>query len=374
MRTSPAPETHRLLTIGTPPRWPPAVGYGSNVSEIDSGAWLLAGPRGRRLCWALLRERLLTGPAWQAVWMGGAPDSTELVAELAAALEATALVQLLGDDPARSLFAALAAATDSARYWQEPDGEDQALALPEVRRSLVPLAREVGAAMPAWWSGPLDVSGQGVIAWEDPHIPATSLTGVADKLVVWRADTATAERQGGERPSEVRAPYSGEWWSAPCLVGLPTSATVVPESGPVGLRLVEDSMGWRAASCIPIRPLRAPRVYEIARAQDWVELVARYPLDVSLSRRHDWWRATGAEGSWLIPDYAAISADYDAVHLTARAYLGAAGARLEVGTALTTVAGWNPDQTYWLTDCLTQSGPPRRWTRDQGTDTWSPST
>jgi len=354
------------------PWWRPGVGYGSSVSEIDSEAWLLAGPRGRRLCWALLRVRLLSGPAWQAVWMGGTPASAELVAELVAALEVPG--HLLGDDPARSLFAALHTATDSARYWQEPDGEDQALALDDVRQSLVPLAREVGPAIPAWWSGPIDLNRQGVINWEYPGVPATSLTGAADKLVTWLADTGTDERRAAaERPRDVRAPCSGEWWSAPCLAGLPTSTTVLSETGPVGLRLVEDSMGWTAASCIPVSPLRPPRVYEIGRAQDWVELVARYPFEVSLSRRHDWWRAIGAEGTWLIPDYAAISADYDAVHLTARAYLSAAGARLEVGAALTTVAGWNPDQTYWLTDCLTQSAPAERWTRDEGSDTWSPS-
>ena len=29
--------------------------------------WLSGGPRGRRLCWSLLREQL-AGPAWRRVW------------------------------------------------------------------------------------------------------------------------------------------------------------------------------------------------------------------------------------------------------------------------------------------------------------------
>jgi hypothetical protein len=40
---------------------------------------------------------------------------------------------------------------------------------------------------------------------------------------------------------------------------------------------------------------------------DWAELVGRYPIDVSRSRRHDWWRATGWAGRWLVPDFAAVA-------------------------------------------------------------------
>jgi len=40
-----------------------------------------------------------------------------------------------------------------------------------------------------------------------------------------------------------------------------------------------------------------------------------------MSRRHDWWRVTGSAGAWMIPDWVAVAADYDAVHLTVGGYL-----------------------------------------------------
>ncbi|MGH2884854.1 MAG: hypothetical protein ACRDPA_19490 [Solirubrobacteraceae bacterium] len=43
-------------------------------------------------------------------------------------------------------------------------------------------------------------------------------------------------------------------------------------------------------------------VYEIHTPKDWGELVARYALSVTKARRHGWWRATGEDGAWAIPD------------------------------------------------------------------------
>jgi hypothetical protein len=75
-------------------------------------------------------------------------------------------------------------------------------------------------------------------------------------------------------------------------------------------------MGWTTAWCQPLSPRRGARVYEITGRRDWADLTARYPLEVTRSRRHDWWRVTGRAATWLIPDYAAVAADYDAIHLT----------------------------------------------------------
>jgi hypothetical protein len=72
--------------------------------------------------------------------------------------------------------------------------------------------------------------------------------------------------------------------------------------------------------------------------------VGRYPLDVSKSRRRDWWRATGRAGRWLIPDYAAVAADWDAVHVSVSGYLTTAGIAIPAGSdAYTMLAGWDPD-------------------------------
>ena len=78
--------------------------------------------------------------------------------------------------------------------------------------------------------------------------------------------------------------------------------------------------------------------YEVLGPGDWTRLVARYPLDVSKSRRHDWWRVTGCSGTWLVPDWAAVAADYDAVHLSTGGYLTTAGCALETRPGCTVLA------------------------------------
>ena len=89
-----------------------------------------------------------------------------------------------------------------------------------------------------------------------------------------------------------------------------------PGLGAVGLVLVEDGLGQRTARCWPLAPRPGSRIYEISSTEGWTELVGRYPIDVSKFRLHDWWRTTGWAGRWLIPDFAAVAADYDAVHLS----------------------------------------------------------
>jgi hypothetical protein len=104
-------------------------------------------------------------------------------------------------------------------------------------------------------------------------------------------------------------------------------------------------------------PAGRPRIYEIDGPRSWVELVNRYPLEVTSSRRQDWFRVTGRDGRWHIPDWLAVSEDWDAVHLTVVGYLTTATRLLQTAMATgTLVTGWDPDQAWWLTDVLTAQG------------------
>src|SRR5258706_519158 len=115
---------------------------------------LLAGPRGRRLCWSLVDPG--DHPGWDrvqdAAWAG---DLTGLSGELAACVAETDLASIAAETGEMELLAAVSASVDAAMYWQEPDGEDLALASQAVREALGPVARAVTAAPAArWWPAP----------------------------------------------------------------------------------------------------------------------------------------------------------------------------------------------------------------------------
>ncbi|GAA4867593.1 hypothetical protein [Saccharopolyspora cebuensis] len=309
---------------------------------------LLSGPRGRRLCWCAAGGRLDPGAA----------DAV-----------------LHRDVEVSDLLVAFADSVACAMYWQEPDDVDLALAAPEAVRELRPAAEAVAAASgTGWWFEPIGAD-QRYVRWVDPVVPAPELTGAADRLARWRAATVELEAACRARDVALDAPVSGTWWSTPNRMEIVTTTRPLPGLGAaglgaVGLVLDEDSLGVPEAICHPLRPARESRdheirIHEIRGAADWCALVERYPLEVTASRRHDWWRATGTDARWLIPDYAAVAADHDAVHLTAAAYLEAAGRALPVGDAATVLAGWNADETWWLTDVLGPAGAPERWCEDE---------
>lgn len=307
------------------------------------------GPRERRMLWGLLEAR--TGPAWWDARLGRPVGEGALLDELGPAVDAV-LGEPLGAD---RLPAALAHAVDLARYWQEPDEVDHLLARPAVARVLAPLAARVAAVQPGWWTEPCAAADQWSVTWEGddaaPGMPDGTLTR-------WRQDMLDDERRAAQRPADVRAPWSGIWWSIPGPSAVPSTI----RADPAGLALVEDSFGWSGATCRPVSG--QGRVLEITGAADWVELVRAHPLELTRSRRHDWWRATGVDGRWSIPDWADVARDHDAVHLTVRGYLAAAGLALPVGDGTyTLLAGWDPDRTWWLSGTLRPAGEPQRWVR-----------
>jgi hypothetical protein len=299
--------------------------------------WLLEGPRGRRLLWQLVEGRLRE--SGRPVPRGADPDGVR------------SAVRGLGRDTASEaeLLQAFADSVCWARYWQEPDDLDTLLA--DLVEDLLVVAERVQP--PLWWSSPVDLDDQVLVTWEGP---APGLDGAADKLRLWREAAMVDEhRARAERPSDRGAPWSGAWWSAPVMSGLASTSRPRP-----GVALVEDDQGWDGAALTPVAVTRPVRVLEVHSPADWTRLVARYPLDVSASRRHDWWRATGAREPLLLPDYSAAAEDWDGIHVSPRGYLTTATRALAVNAGSTVLAGWNPDQTWWLTDCLQVAGPSER--------------
>ncbi len=358
-------------------------------------AELLSGPRGRRLCLEIVQRIALSSPAHEelgtALFWGARdlePESSSVALVSAgvrvpvppppstpadvARLLAQLIIDSIPDDSA--LLAALDAAVANARYWQEPDGMDVLGATPEVSAALARAATTVAESPAAdWWTTPVELTGQWVV--EHPVRPRQVTAAAGTVLARWRAaalaDEARAQR---DRPADPRSSISGTWWSMPPSELRRTTRFLDPH-GPVGLWLIEDDLGRESAVTRRVGVPQAPTVFEIDGPRAWAELCERYPLEVTADRRHDWYRATGRDGRWCLPDWAGVAADYAAVHLTVAGYLSTAGRAVAVSDELSSViAGWDPDATWWLTDLIIDDETRQDWRWDDGATGWLPAT
>lgn len=267
---------------------------------------------------------------------------------------------------------ALVAAVDNARYWQDPDGADFLAATPEMVDELHRVASHIAASpFITWWYTPVDRSGQYAVRWEDTPLK-TIPDHVQATLLAARQEIQNDERQAqAELDADPRLGVGGEWWSHPDF-RLPSSTRLLHDGSPAGLWFVEDSFGWERADSVRLTVPPDMRVFEIENAGDWAELCARFPLDVTAQKRREWYPLTGHAGRWVVPDWVQVAAHYDAVHLQVGAYLAAAGIAIPIdnrtGTA-SLIAGWNPDETYWLSSDIAYDKQYTRWAlRDDGTD------
>lgn len=336
---------------------------------------LLEGPRGRRLCLELAAElnqdirsavfwlgyELDPGKGTSTVLFGSAgPGDLPSPEHLAGTILSVDLHQM--DD--EQIQAALQRSVDTARYWQEPDGEDALAALPVILNALHHVAERVLDAPAAqWWSKPGPPE-QWAIDWRPGADPAPLPRDPQGTLQKWGAAVRTEEALAAQdRPQDPRAPFSGSWWSIP--LGLVRTVRQLP----AGLSLIEDSSDVEATA-IPVSG--TGRILHIRSPGDWTTLCRTYPLEVTASRRHDWFRTTGRAGRWVIPDWERAAGQWDAVHLTVLGYLSSAGHALPVdaGTA-SVIAGWDPDSTLWLADRVREvEGPRQVWRRAQMGDAW----
>ena len=301
---------------------------------------LVAGPRGRRvlLVFAQGSERALAAgdtelPLTAAVFDAafglatqhghpvsrfGRDDSHTrpeyTAAEVAARLAEVRLAPVTGD----LVLEALAMSVGAAMYWQQADGDDLLCATPQVRASLVRVAEHLaGSPGLQGWAAPIDPADQWQLAW-DAEKPCRR-----PDLRRWRAEiTANEVTAQRERPADPRANWSGQWWSHPprglaCSTGSLADgsrsgcgSSRTPPAGRTRTRTVSGS---------PRRPGSRDR-----RHRRLGRLCAQFPLEVTALKRHDWYRTTGRDGSWVIPDWSQVAHDYDGVHLSIAGYLTAA--------------------------------------------------
>jgi len=261
-----------------------------------------------------------------------APRENPSIEQLAAALKEVTLPEVT----ALTAFSALETAVDSAIYWEEPDGPDEILTRPALRPGLSRIAAHALASPEvAWWDAPMASEQWAVTFTDSTHPPAPDWTA-AETFQRWKTE-------GG---------FDWGWWSIP--PGALTSTTQRPEGlWPLGLSMIEDTFGWEKAYADRLVIPPTARIFEITGADAWAWLCRTYPLVTSGSAR-EWRDTTGRNGKWMIPDWSLVARDFDAVHLTVSAYLCSAGTAIAINDEFASViAGWHPDQTFWLTDVLT---------------------
>lgn len=295
---------------------------------------------------------------------GGQTPSVPSPEQLADAIRALGPLRPDGEE----LVESVRRSVDTARYWQAADGDDLVAADPVVTSALA----DVGAGLArrpdaAWWQRDRSIE-QWAVEF-DPDGDGAPFDPAPGGVQRWRERTEAGESRARiDRPADPTAGWSGDWWSHPW--GAPHTTGVLSSGLPAGIPYVEDGFGWTRAVAIPVRG--AGRTYEIHGAADWAHLCRTYPLDVTNSRRHDWYRITGRGGRWLLPDWSRVADDWDAVHLSGWGYLTAATREIVVDAEYSSViGGWGPDETYWLTGKVREIDEPRvHWDAEERGDPW----
>jgi hypothetical protein len=319
---------------------------------------LLSGPRGRELCARLTglappRAGVLLvpvpGPAGASPPAGAEPPGQDDE-------EQPAPLPPDRDDPL-AVIPALADVIEGACYWGGPPAADplgHADVIAELRPAAARLAGSAGCRW--WWSG-LDRGTQRYVQWTARQ-PAPELASAAEMLRNADAEVGEDERRMSRyRHLPAGSGVNGPWWTCPSVL---STTRRLGRLGAVLLAGQEDGFGDTDAVVWPLAVTGTARVLEVGGAQAWQRLVAAYPRPATATYRHTWaW--TGWDGEWLVPRWPAVARDWDGVHLSVAGYLSTAGRALPVGTARTLLAGWNPDETYWLTDVLTPSSQERAW-------------
>jgi hypothetical protein len=263
------------------------------------------------------------------------------------------------DDDPLAAVPALADTAEKVNYWG--GWSAGALEDPAVIAELGMMAERVAesAGCQWWWSG-ADRSAQQFVEWDGPEEPAPGLGSAAEMLRRLSAEATEYERRmSRDRHRPAGTGVSGLWWSFP-FPGLISTTRRLGSLGALLLAGREDGQGETKAVVRPVTLAGNARVFEIDGPRAWQRLVTGYPAPATATYRHTWaW--TGWDGEWLVPRWAAVAGDWDGVHLSVAGYLSTAGRVLPAGSARTLLAGWNPDESYWLADVITSIGEAQAW-------------
>lgn len=255
--------------------------------------------------------------------------------------------------------------------------EEYDLLLREAEDELRPVATALVRAPAAawWWEGVLGAdqrylcrrrSGEPGGAAERPPSPEEVARRLEAATDVLRKEEADA-RQRYPTPDSVPEQASGSWWSVPARL-LFTSRPLPPLPA-LELGCSEDP-GEDPALVWSLRVPESARVFEVREPDDWAALVGVAPLEVTMSRMGDWRRWTGKDGPFYLPDWVALRASYDLVHLTVGGYLSTRSLPVPVVDGYSVLGGWDPDVSLWLHGDADEVRRVGEWSGRPGPEAW----
>ncbi|MCY4579610.1 MAG: hypothetical protein OXD31_11260, partial [Chloroflexi bacterium] len=181
----------------------------------------------------------------------------------------------------------------------------------------------------AWWFDDIDLDAQ---AWVSIH-------GTLQKFI-YGTPPDTMAWQRPENPSRgweryAQKPYGNQTTST--LYGPHLTSKLVGLHDRVGDYMCEFPLAWWT-----MRFMEKVRVFEVHGPADWHDLCVRYP-------------AKGTEDNRLVPNWGAVSEEWDGVHLSLGGLLTAEQNRYESDAGWTMLDSWHAEQTYWLRALKTET-------------------
>jgi hypothetical protein len=291
-----------------------------------------------------------------------------------------------------ALLAWLEAEQRPAPVWHGPPDDSDPWAVTRAARDVgwVTLGELLRMALAASdsFAGPWNPDAPAALAAAYRHAPARR--GIAEAIATaFEDDLHATVDVGSQQWWHLDSPATG-WWAQPRFVdlghvyccgefpweGLWTVTSPPEETHDDLIDVWELSIGAISRWHLPVRP--GVRVWEIHRPHDWVRLVDAYPKPAAT--RHEGWELPGPNQhidqlgglldvpsqraartsitEHLVPDWTAVSVDYDGVHLSWAGLLTSEGYVADIGEgAATMLRYWRSERTLWLRDVFGEPAP-----------------
>lgn len=213
----------------------------------------------------------------------------------------------------------------------------------------------------AWWFGPLNRDQQVWFPLQDLRQAGTIGSPGTPKLErqqqVWAALESTPP-EPARMGTPANPPSAGERYAQQVMGAFLTSTLWEGTSSLLVAfdeNLDDIGIGMRGLPFVPAWRLKAEasaRVFEVDGPLAWHDLCVRYPAErTSIRPDPDFSEDEGR----LVPNWWAVSADWDAVHLTFGGWLAAEQVRVESSAGWTYHWGWQAEQAMWLRWMFTET-------------------